>query len=103
MRPDPIEFETARARRAKRPAAGFVASIHCPHKSAEAISPSPALDEAFAHYSNATPVPPAPQNWQSATRALLTDITVQLESLDSQRRHLTRLLESVEAKASPSH
>jgi hypothetical protein len=93
MRREPIEFGSMSVRRAKRPAAGF----HHPHKSADPISAAPALDEAFANYASATSKESTPKNWQSATRNLIADIATQLETLDTQRRQLSRLLESVEA------
>ena len=93
MRREPIEFGTMSARRARRPAAGH----HHPHKLADAISPAPALDEAFADFTNAAPNQAAPKHWRSATRELIADITTQLETLDAQRRQLARLLETVEA------
>src|SRR5262245_60855374 len=93
MRREPIEFGNMSVRRARRPAAGF----HYPHKPADPISAAPALDEAFANYTEAASKQPTPKNWQCATRDLIADIATQLETLDAQRRQLSRLLQSVEA------
>ncbi len=54
------------------------------------------LDEAFADYSNTKPRRDACNDWRSVTEGLVADITAQLATLDSQRRRLTRLLETVE-------
>ena len=62
------------------------------------------LDAAFADFtrvdggspSKAVTNKSAPQNWPTMTQALIADIATQLETLDSQRRQLARLLESVD-------
>jgi predicted lipoprotein len=82
--------------RTKRRPAGFAHSNHGARKSATEISAATVLDEAFANYSDSAPDQPVPNDWRSATRDLIADITAQLETLDSQRRQLARLLKSVE-------
>ena len=102
MQREPVQFGAMSASRAKRSAAG-VALGHRTHKSFREASTSTVLDEVFANYSrvdagaptNEGPATAVPTTWR-ATQELIADISTQLKALDSQRRQLTRLLESVD-------
>ena len=83
MRPDPIEFVPATARRAKRLPADFAKNGSAVKKQG-AKQPAAVVDEAFAEYAHAV------------TRDLVADIAVQLKTLDRQREQLSRLLQSVD-------
>jgi hypothetical protein len=101
MQSEPIHFGAVSASRAKRSGAGFAHVIRNTHKPANTES---ILDEAFADFTRAdaeSPLSAAANktvsiNRPSMTQALIADIATQLEALDSQRRQLARLLESVD-------
>jgi len=105
MQREPIQFGAMSASRAKRSAAG-AALGHLARKSSGDASTSIVLDEVFANYSRVdagTPTAessatPVSTNWR-ATRELVAEISTQLKVLDSQRRQLARLLETVGADA----
>ncbi len=107
MQREPIQFGAVTAARAKRSAVGFSQSIRGARESASNKSTTIVLDEAFADYSrvdagtpsNEVPATSIPNNWQSVSRDLIADIAAQLETLDSQRRRLARLLEGVNTDA----
>jgi hypothetical protein len=105
MQSEPIQFDAGSSSWAKWSAAGF-ASGHRMQKSVPNLSIPTVLDEAFAEYSridagtstnNSAPAP-RPTNWRAAPE-LIASISTQLKYLDSQRRQLRRLLESVETDA----
>jgi uncharacterized membrane protein len=82
--------------RAKRHSTGFAHSMHGARKSAADMLAVPVLDEAFAEYSDAKPNRDLSNDSRSVIEGLIADITAQLATLDSQRRQLARLLETVE-------
>jgi hypothetical protein len=92
---DPIEFGKLTIARASRSARGIAHSISAARKSQLEISAAN-VDEAFANFTPAANES-KPADWQSATRTLIADIAVQLETLDAQRRQLARLLDSADA------
>jgi hypothetical protein len=104
MQGEPIQFGTVTASRAKRSAAGFTLAIRSGAKAASEMKTASVLDAAFADFTRVDAASPSravtnklvPQNWPTMTQALISDIATQLETLDSQRRQLARLLESVD-------
>lgn len=72
-------------------------------KSAASSWEATARDEAFADYSETNVDGQASGNWRLATRQLIADISAQLESLDSQRRQLTKLLDNVQMNHIVAH
>jgi hypothetical protein len=84
MRPDPIEFVPATARRAKRLPVDFAKNGSAVKKPSAQQPAAAVVDEAFAEYAHAV------------TRDLVADIAVQLKTLDRQREQLSRLLQSVD-------
>ena len=104
MQGAPIQFGAVAASRAKRSAAGFTQPIRSARKAASDMKTASVLDEAFADFIRVDAGSPpkvvttksVPPNWPSMTQALIADIATQLETLDSQRRQLARLLESVD-------
>jgi hypothetical protein len=98
MQREPIQFGTVAASRAKRSAAGFSQPLRCVLKSASDVKSASVLDEAFADFTRIDAAEKfASQNRPSVTQVLIADIATQLEALDTQRRQLARLLESVDA------
>ena len=105
MQSEPFQFGTMTAARAKRAAAGFTFG-RSTRKSSDVCTAS-MLDEAFADYTrvdagtsaNDLSAIESTANLQTTTRELIGDISVQLATLDMQRRQLVELLESVEASA----
>jgi hypothetical protein len=89
----------------KRSAAGAALGQRTRELSRE-VSTTTVLDEAFATYSrvdsgsskNGSPATLIPGDLRT-TRELVADISTQLKALDSQRRQLARLLESVDSDA----
>jgi hypothetical protein len=104
MQGEPIQFGTVAASRAKRSAAGFTQPIRSARKSTSETKAVSVLDEAFADFirvdagssTDLTIDKPVQQSRPSMTQALIADIATQLEALDTQRRQLARLLESVD-------
>lgn len=103
MQREPIQFGTVAASRAKRSAAGFTQPARRSRKSMDNAETASVMDQVFADYSRADagspasePAAAAPANWRATTRELIADISAQLETLNSQRRQLARLLETVE-------
>jgi hypothetical protein len=107
MQREPIEVNAMSAVRKTRRA------VSSTRPSEGAVEPSGEMteavvrDEAFAGFSrvDAGTAPcgvaadrQRPANWRTATRELISDIAAQLEALESQRRQLARLLESVEQR-----
>lgn len=107
MQSEPKQFGAVTASRAKRSAAGFTQPVRSAHKTASDTKTAIVRDEAFAAFTRVDAGSPAnvainksaPQNWPSITQALIADIATQLETLDSQRRQLARLLEGVNTDA----
>jgi hypothetical protein len=105
MQSEPIHFGAMTAARARRAAAGFTLGRSA-HKSSD-MSTASVLDAAFADYNRvdagvaANPSSPtrSPASLQTATRQLIADISLQLATLDTQRRQLAQLLENVETSA----
>lgn len=108
MQSEPFQFGTMTAARAKRAAAGFMFG-RSTRKTSDACTAT-MLDEAFADYTDYTRVDagtPASESsaikssvsLQATTRELIADIATQLAALDTQRRQLVRLLESVDSSA----
>jgi len=106
MQSEPIHFGTDTASRAKRSGAGFTQPIRSARKLSINKSDS-VLDEAFAGFTRvdagSAPIADAnksaPQHLPSMTQALIANIATQLETLDTQRRQLARLLETVDTNA----
>jgi hypothetical protein len=103
MQSEPIQFGSVNAARAKRSAAGFTTPIRSARKIASDKNAASVLDAAFADFCRVDSGSPsraanklAPQNWPTLTQALIADIATQLETLDSQRRQLARLMELVD-------
>jgi hypothetical protein len=107
MQAEPIQFGPVAASRAKRSASGFAQPVHRARNTASDMKSTSVLDEAFADFTRVDPGSPSivttnqsvAQNWPSVTQALISDIATQLETLDSQRRRLTQLLEGVDTDA----
>ena len=107
MQREPIQFGAVAASRAKRSAAGFTLPIRGAHKTASDTKIVSVLDAAFADFvrvdsgsrTSTTTSKPLPANSPTITQALIADIATQLESLDSQRRQLARLLDGVNSDA----
>jgi hypothetical protein len=107
MQREPIQFGAVAASRAKRSAAGFTLPIRGARKTASDTKTVSVLDAAFADFirvdagspTSMAISKPIPQNSPTITQALIADIATQLESLDSQRRQLARLLEGVNSDA----
>jgi hypothetical protein len=100
MQREPIQFGTVAASRAKRSAAGFSQPLRSVLKPANDSKSESVLDEAFADFTRVDAAEKsASQNRPSMTQVLISDIATQLEALDTQRRQLARLLESVDASA----
>ena len=105
MQSEPIQFGTMTAARVKRAATGLMLG-HTARKSSGAATVN-VLDEAFADYTRVDAGSPASESstiestasLQTTTRELIADISAQLVTLDTQRRQLVRLLESVETSA----
>ena len=105
MQGEPIQFGAVAASRAKRSAAGFTLPIRSVRNAASNTETTSILDAAFADFtrvdaglpSNEAHSKSVPQDLRSTTQALIADIATQLESLDSQRRQLARLLETVDS------
>jgi hypothetical protein len=103
MQTEPIQFDAVSSTRAKRSAAE-VALGYRMQKSPGNLSAAIVLDEAFADYSridagtstHESAATSGPTTWRAATRELIADISTQLKTLDSQRRQLARLLQSVD-------
>jgi hypothetical protein len=104
MQDELIQFGAVAASRAKRSAAGFMQPIRGTRNTAGDTKSASVQDAAFADFIRVDAGSPAmvdntksaPQNWPSMTQSLIADIATQLETLDSQRRRLARLLESVD-------
>jgi hypothetical protein len=97
MQNEPIQFGTVAASRAKRSAAGFSQPIRSARKSTSDMKAASVLDEAFADFTRVDAASNSvSQTRPSMTQALIADIATQLEALDTQRRQLARLLESVD-------
>jgi hypothetical protein len=102
MQREPVQFGAMSASLGKR-AAARVALGHRTRESSLEASTSSVLDEVFANYSridagsskNGSPAKSVPTDLRT-TRELVADISMQLKVLDSQRRQLARLLESVD-------
>jgi hypothetical protein len=107
MQREPIQFGAVAASRAKRSAAGFTLPIRGACKRASDTKTVCVLDAAFADFIRVDAGPQASTAMSKSiarisptiTQALIADIATQLESLDSQRRHLARLLEGVNSDA----
>ena len=105
MQTEPIQFGIVAVSRARRSAAGFALPVRSAHNAGSDTESTSVLDAAFADFtrvdagsaSKAMQSSPTPQDLRSTTQALIADIATQLESLDSQRRQLARLLESVDS------
>src|SRR3954464_8422449 len=102
MQREPIQFGAMSASRSTRSASGGVSLGHSTRLSFPNSSSSTVLDEVFATYSrvdagsstNKSSVTSGPADMRT-TRELVADISTQLKALDSQRRQLARLLETV--------
>jgi hypothetical protein len=107
MQREPIQFGAVAASRAKRSAAGFTLPIRGVRKNASDTKTVSVLDAAFADFiridagsrTSTAISKPVPANSRTITQSLIADIATQLESLDSQRRQLARLLEGVNSDA----
>jgi hypothetical protein len=107
MQREPIQIGPVAASRAKRSARGFAQPIHRALYTASDMKSSSVLDEAFADFTRVDAGSPSivganksvTQNRPNMTQALVSDIATQLETLDSQRRRLSQLLEGVDAAA----
>ena len=105
MQGEPIQFGTVAASRARHSAAGFTLPVRSARNTACDTETTSVLDAAFADFTRVdegsspkvAQSKTAPQNLRSTTQALIADIATQLESLDSQRRQLARLLETVDS------
>src|SRR5215212_10214793 len=105
MQGEPIEFRAVAASKARRSSAGFSQPIQGTCKRTSETKAVSVLDAAFADFIRVDAgstvqgagQKSAPQNWPSMTQALIADIATQLETLDSQRRQLARLLECVDS------
>jgi hypothetical protein len=105
MQGEVVQFDAMSTSRPKRPAAG-VALGHRKGSLSGNSSSSTVLDEVFASYSR---VDAGSSREESAaklvpsdgrtTRELIADISTQLKTLESQRRQLARLLETVRSDA----
>jgi hypothetical protein len=106
MQGEPFQFGAVAASRANRSAAGFALPTRSVRNVANETKAASVLDEAFADFTRVDAGPSShdanksvPQNWPSMTQALIANIATQLETLDSQRRQLTRLLDGVNSAA----
>jgi hypothetical protein len=107
MQCEPIQFGALTASRAERSAAGFTLPSRGARKTASDTNTVSVLDAAFADFirvdagspTSMAISKPLPKNSPTITQALIADIATQLESLDSQRRQLARLLEGVNSNA----
>jgi hypothetical protein len=100
MQREPIQFGTVAASRARRSAAGFTLPTRSALKTTSDTNAAIVRDEAFADFSRVDAVNESvPRTKPSMTQALIADIAKQLEALDTQRRQLARLLESVDSTA----
>ena len=103
MQGEPIQFGVVAASRAKRSAVGFTLPIRSARNTASDMNVATVRDEAFADFTRVDAGSSAdlganksvPRNRPSMTQSLIADIATQLEALDTQRRQLARLLESV--------
>jgi hypothetical protein len=106
MQTEPTQFDAGVSSRAKPSARGFASSYRM-QKSPRNQSTASMLDEAFAEYSRVdagksideSAAMSGPITWRAATRELIAGISTQLKNLDSQRRQLAQLLESVDTNA----
>lgn len=100
MQREPIQFGTVAASRARRSAAGFTQPIRSALKTTSDTNAVVVRDEAFADFTRVDAAGESvAQKKPSMTQALIADIVTQLEALDTQRRQLARLLESVDTSA----
>jgi hypothetical protein len=107
MECEPIQFGAVAASRAKRSAAGFTRPIRGTRKTASGTNTVSVLDAAFADFirvdagsrKSAATSKAVSENSPTITQTLIADIATHLESLDSQRRQLARLLEGVSSGA----
>jgi hypothetical protein len=103
MQSEPIHFDTMTMARANRTATGPSLG-RSTRKLLADLSIAKVLDAAFADYTRVDAGSPAsesraaqsPTRLQTATRELIADISIQLATLDQQRRQLVHLLESAE-------
>lgn len=100
MQRKPIQLGEMSAPRSKRSAAR--AALALPSQIPSRDFPSSVLDEAFANYSRvdagSSTIESSARSVstdQRTTRELVADISMQLKALDSQRRQLARLLDTV--------
>jgi hypothetical protein len=106
MQDEPIQFGVVAASRAQRSAAGFTLPVRGVRKTAGSAETASVRDAAFADFSRVDTGSPSSMTAKisirqispTATQSLIADIATQLEALDSQRRQLARLLESVDLK-----
>jgi hypothetical protein len=102
MQREPIQLGAMGRALSKRTSAGAALSDRTRELSRE-VSASTVLDEVFATYSrvvagsskNGSPATSIVSDLRT-TRELIADISLQLKTLDSQRRQLARLLQSVD-------
>lgn len=92
---NPIQYGNLKSARAKRRTCDIAHSLTAARKAQTNVADTTVLDEAFANFTGEAAAQPA--DWRTATREIIAEIAIQLDTLDSQRRQLARLLEAAEA------